>query len=416
MNWKTKQQNNQKSIYDYWVAFVVFCSMSPYFLWKTFTHSDLNIVALIELIFIISQLGLLVLHRNVLIQKKRVKLILFLILIGILIYLLNGDGFDFYPARLIPIVAITVIISFSDVKVLRIYDCYMTLVALSLIIGVGIYLLNLLGVNIPYNELVAQNEGKTEVYQFYRQYFGAVQIDSLYTDIMPRLCGMFDEPGVVGTFCALFLVSKRFDFKDWRTYIFLLGGILSLSLAFFFLVILGLTLFSLNREGKVLKIILIVICVSVFVLTLYPNLLDYILSRIGNGNIFSILNGRMENVNSYKQEMSRFWNTDLRHLLFGMGYNASMNNINMAGSYYYTMPIYDHGLLGTILIVAWFVQLIRYIINRCEFQSTKRNIFILAIVFASSIVQRPYVLSIPYVIVLMGGALMMVNDEAILYA
>ena len=166
MNWKTKQQNNQKSIHDYWVAFVVFCSISPYFLWKTFTHSDLNIVVLIELIFIISQLGLSILHRNTLILKERAKLISFLLLIGVLIYLFNGDGLDFYPARLIPIIAITVIISFNDKKVLRIYDCYMTLVALSLIMGIGIYLLNLLGVNIPYNELVAQNEGKTEVYQF----------------------------------------------------------------------------------------------------------------------------------------------------------------------------------------------------------------------------------------------------------
>lgn len=413
MNWKTKQQNNQKSIHDYWVAFVVFCSISPYFLWKTFTHSDLNIVVLIELIFIISQLGLSILHRNTLILKERAKLISFLLLIGVLIYLFNGDGLDFYPARLIPIIAITVIISFNDKKVLRIYDCYMTLVALSLIMGIGIYLLNLLGVNIPYNELVAQNEGKTEVYQFYRQYFGAVQIDSLYADIMPRLCGMFDEPGVVGTFCALFLVSKRFDLKDWRTYIFLLGGLLSLSLAFFFLVILGLTLFSLNRDNKVLKIILIVLCVSMFVLTSYPALLDYILSRIGNGNIFSIMSGRMTNVNSYNQEMSKFWSTDLRHLLFGMGYNASMKNINMAGSYYYTMPIYDHGLLGTVLIVTWFVQLIKCIVNRCEFQSTKRNIFILTIVFVGSIAQRPYVLSIPYVVTLMGGALMMVDDEVI---
>lgn len=48
-----------------------------------------------------------------------------------------------------------------------------------------------------------------------------------------RFNGLFDEPGVVGTFNAIFLYILGFKKSDWRIYPLLLSGLLSLSLFFF---------------------------------------------------------------------------------------------------------------------------------------------------------------------------------------
>lgn len=52
-----------------------------------------------------------------------------------------------------------------------------------------------------------------------------------------RFYGPFNEPGVVGTLGAVLLCTQKFNFKDWRTLIILLAGVLSMSLFFFALVI-----------------------------------------------------------------------------------------------------------------------------------------------------------------------------------
>lgn len=48
-----------------------------------------------------------------------------------------------------------------------------------------------------------------------------------------RFCGVFDEPGVIGTVGALLLCGMGFRWKDWRTYPIIIGGVLAFSLYFY---------------------------------------------------------------------------------------------------------------------------------------------------------------------------------------
>ena len=51
-----------------------------------------------------------------------------------------------------------------------------------------------------------------------------------------RFYGPFDEPGVVGTICGLMLCINRMNFRDYKSIILLVAGLLSLSLYFFIVI------------------------------------------------------------------------------------------------------------------------------------------------------------------------------------
>ena len=52
-----------------------------------------------------------------------------------------------------------------------------------------------------------------------------------------RFCGLFEEPGVVGTICSLLLVADRIDLKSNENKLLFFYGLISFSLAFYILII-----------------------------------------------------------------------------------------------------------------------------------------------------------------------------------
>ena len=86
-----------------------------------------------------------------------------------------------------------------------------------------------------------------------------------------RFYGIFDEPGVVGTFAAIFLFTDNFKIKGWQNITLFISGILSFSL-FFFVVFLVFNL--INFKNKYLPLVLFLIILFYFVT--YDFLYDYI--------------------------------------------------------------------------------------------------------------------------------------------
>jgi len=58
--------------------------------------------------------------------------------------------------------------------------------------------------------------------------------------VLFRLSGIYDEPGTVGTNAALLLIALRFRWSDWRVATLYVAGLLTFSLAFAALAVLGL--------------------------------------------------------------------------------------------------------------------------------------------------------------------------------
>jgi len=413
MNLKLKKLNRDIyiKIASYLAAFAIFLCMSPYFLWKTYLGIDINLVALVELIFICCSLLCLLLYGKCKVEVSSVVLFIGIIFLGIVIYFFNGNGVDFYPARLLPLACIGIFMLFSTQRKKIVFEYFMTIFAISLLPGMLYFILEYIGVNVPYVELQAQHAGKTAIYQFYRNYFGAVRIDAYYVDFTHRLCGMFDEPGVVGTFCAFFIIAKRFNLKDWRCIVFGLAGIMSLSIAFFVLIGFSILLQCLSRDRKARKMVILAMVFFVLMLLAFPDLLMYLLSRFENNSIIDLLNKRIKNVTSYNTEMNNFITGPISTLFFGMGYNASLQNSNMAGSYIFSMPFYDHGIVGILLMIIWLWLVYRAIIKLADDNSHRQSVLFYFLVFISSIFQRPYVFELYYMVTLIGGGLLLAEKK-----
>lgn len=69
---------------------------------------------------------------------------------------------------------------------------------------------------------------------------------------MARLCGIYDEPGTVGTIAALCLAVIRFRLRDIRGAISFVAGIMSFSVAFSILTALGFSAMSINSRRPAL--------------------------------------------------------------------------------------------------------------------------------------------------------------------
>ncbi|GBU08437.1 hypothetical protein AwDysgo_17680 [Bacteroidales bacterium] len=93
-----------------------------------------------------------------------------------------------------------------------------------------------------------------------------------------RFCSLFNEPGVVGTFCGLVLYVLPFN--SFRLYIFIFAGIISFSLAFYVLLFMFL-IFSFNLKRGLIIIGLMALFISVFGVEIFEK---HILSRVGQGD------------------------------------------------------------------------------------------------------------------------------------
>jgi len=108
-----------------------------------------------------------------------------------------------------------------------------------------------MSINVPHDFLESIETIKQDRNYSYIHYPLAVQLyhnygwDSLS---LYRLCGIYNEAGLVGTLCALFLVADKYRIKNrGENTVLLVGGTLSFSLAFY--LILG-VYFVLINIGK----------------------------------------------------------------------------------------------------------------------------------------------------------------------
>ena len=202
-----------------------------------------------------------------------------------------------------------------------------------------------------------------------------------------RFCGFYNEPGALGTFCAFFLCADSLDFKKKENIILLIGGAMTLSVAFF--VIIGLyAVMRLATDWKYWILILLFVCFYFFVL---PNIhtgisvIDTVIERVSfDGD--SIAGDHRTNY-----IMDRLYEETLHsnYIFFGrkLGYATSVSgsSVNLVGASIKTYII-DLGIMGTVLIFApLFIA---------ESRRTKdnRDGFLFIVISYISLYQRPHLL------------------------
>lgn len=218
------------------LAAMAFVSLNPYFMWA---HQK---------IYYAAATGLLVLSlpfcRHLLsFSRERIGLMLGFALFLVYLSLLpkTGGGVTRW-FLLIPFTVCLLALHTAELK--KAFGMLYWLFAVSLIPGMLLWLWTAAGLPVEFAWMTPPTETVQRGVTEYFMIPGAVVLPSNaqmlpHGGIIFRLCGIYDEPGTVGTVAALFLAATRFRLRDPRGAIAFTAGLMSFSVAFSILVGIG---------------------------------------------------------------------------------------------------------------------------------------------------------------------------------
>jgi hypothetical protein len=223
------------------LALMAFVSLNPYFMWgyqKVY-------YAVATLLLLASCAGC---YRLLLFTRERLILCiafsLFLIYLSLLPKVLGGTTRWFF---LIPFTVALLALRHEDLQ--KAFEKFYWIFALSLAPGILVWIWLVAGLPIEFQYMrippqIAQRE-VTEYFAFPGAVFLQSNAMTLPNGgIVYRLCGMYDEPGTVGTISALCLAVTRFRLGEIRGGIAFVAGIMSFSIAFAVLMAVGIIVTS----------------------------------------------------------------------------------------------------------------------------------------------------------------------------
>ncbi|SCC68521.1 O-antigen polymerase [Bacillus cereus] len=378
-------------------AFLAFLTLEPFFVWGNRLKELVGCVY-ITFFFLIAA------KYNV-ISRKDIKLAFFTIFL-ILLYSFRYDevykilySFLFLCAVLVPFVLLI-----NEIK-LKIYDCFIKIIAISYIPAIIVAFLLLLGIDLSWDNLISYSASKSNYRQYlwsanYAVYYGfSEQYFFSYGGSIDRICAMFNEPGVVGTVSALILISKKLKLGRLYEKIILIAGILSLSMAFYTLI--GLYLLIKNKKHLILFFIAYILLFSFTPKDSY--LYNRILYRFEINS--EGLAGNNRTNEGFEYVYKDFKAGNIKEQFLGIGekeyFNKALNYKSEALSWKTFMVI--NGYLLFILHVLFFLYL--------SLKEKNKASIIFAVFYFMAIYQRPFDFSLGYWLIFFAGILYSLNKE-----
>ena len=238
--------------------------------------------------------------------------------------------------------------------------------------------------------------------------------------VLFRLCGMYDEPGMVGTISALILAALRFQVNDWRSTILFVSGIMSFSLAFVVLVTIGflgraIILKKITPAFALIPLFLTAFLTLGFITFPAPSERQHSITYTTVTGTTKVQIGRHIRSPTYinnrtlpamEQLIKEYWNSDLTTIIFGIASDASV--VRGRESQVWTRILTNHGIVGFSLLLigcsiyAWVV-----------WQRSGFSPFVMLFfgVFVLSFYQRP-VIWMPYtLIIMMCGSFVLIESQ-----
>jgi hypothetical protein len=248
---------------------------------------------------------------------------------------------------------------------------------------------------------------------------GAVFIESNsqalpWGGVISRLCGVYDEPGMVGTIAALMLAVRGFDIRGWRAIVLWLGGVFSLSLAFVVLTLAGLTARTwLAREWRPIWFAVPALAAGLLAtgvwrppapaapptqITIRTSATAVVPANVNREvRQTAIVNNR--SLPQMRVLVASYEHSDWKTWIFGIASDASV--VHGGVSTVWTRILTDYGLLGFVLLIAAFAGYGLSTLTRAH------SISVTLLFFGCywlSFYQRP-VIWMPYGLLLYFGAL-----------
>jgi len=413
------------------VGFAGWISLDPYFLWPT-KVGHLVIAALASAI----TLGLVARQKQW--RRKNGMEILGAVLLTIfIVYVTLEHRVDGGHSKWIVVLpTLWVLAVLKDEVRIKALNAFLTLFAIGLIPSILVWIWTVLGFPITFISMDPANPGMLPPGGGGLLYLPMVILNETNSVVFPsgmaifRMCGIYDEPGTIGTIAALGLGALRFRLRDWRCAIMYLAGVMSFSLAFIILGVLGLVVRSIrNRDWRPL-VFLVPLAVALSLV------LGWIASatRYGLESNVTIINyvkesppanfSNKSNINekeivrpverrviaehtlrqqglinnralpSMKMLVADYWKADLYTRIFGFASDASIVKGGM--SQIWSRILTDHGLFGFAILVIGYFLMVFPMWQRSKY-SFWSAFFI--IIISMSVYQRP-VVWLPYAMIL----------------
>ena len=240
------------------------------------------------------------------------------------------------------------------------------------------------------NQLKVESGDRYAVYPFLtRIVYGSV--DGFY-----RFQGIFDEPGYLGTVCALIFISGKCDLKGFSNKLVFLGGALTLSLAFYIIVAIYWLLYLIPRPDSLFKGIIYAL-VSVALIYSVPAGRDiadrYIIDRLAIEG--GVLSGDNRSAKGLDQSFDYF----LREARFEER-ALGLERYQLDGSSSIKQVPVTTGYVGVFLIIYVFSLLLLINYSALNYES-----LIYVLVFALSAYQRPDIMNPVFVYIFIVGLL-----------
>ena len=283
----------------------------------------------------------------------------------------------------------------------RIFILFYRLFLVTAVISIFVWICFFLKINIGFKQALyyTQRLDAGFTYYYYRWFIFAI-----FNEVTTyRLCGVFNEPGALGTLCALLFICTNKKSTFLEKMILIVTGILTFSLAFFLLVFMYAAIKICLKHPR--NLILVVLFVALFLeipnIDFHNELLNNTAARFRITNTGLAGNNRTTaTFDYYYKEFIK--STDV-WLGKGLGYYIGSGNSSWKS--HYMVPF---GIVGTVLLLGMWIR------AALHFWNGSRENLIYIFLFMSSLYQRPSAIEgiLGYVI-LFGGLIWMSSDRSL---
>lgn len=385
---------NIEKIIFFIFALSVLLTARSYFMWEGYNSSFIRISIKAFRYVGLGMMLLFIVHTGLSNNFKRMERSTFILIVALLLTFMHMNLAGAFYRKIFNwdhlIVSTTFAICFAlDCEQRsRLYEIFMKLFVIFTLPSIIYYVLvYFMGIGLPFTYLSPDHVGKLQAGIFYElRTFGLI-INPEFG--FPRPCGIFDEPGVIGTICA-FLFSTIWVCNKNRKWakLLLLEGALSMSLAFYIMMVVF--YISLLYKKNLLKLLSFVFIVCMLGIGFYN--FDFENQQLRNlQQRIDLSSSLLVRDNRTDASFDYVYNEFLQHggyaMFMGNGVGATYKNNNTSSSSSYKCIVYDHGIIGAFLYFGFFVLL--YFLKYKDIAYTLPFFS----VFIVSLYQRPYVLN-----------------------
>lgn len=363
----------------FWVALLLFLTLQPYFVWSLSSYLNPIISVIIGIIFFNEK----ELVSNGVDYKDLAVYFFFVIVL----FAITGGANILGAITMFAIL----FIPFGNTKFSGEVIYYLSVIY-SVIVGLALISWFLMQFNLifPIKTISPLNENDFEYYTVYPLFQILANNNGLFG--ATRFAGPFDEPGVIGSISAVLLCLEKFNFKNWKTYIYLISGIVSFSF-FFYLVVVSYGLFYLILIKKRVwpTIIFFALFAGVYMRTKDDPIISY---TIWNRFEWDSTSGTFSGDNRMTEDAEDFYKSKRGTYEYWFGLKDYDSYWKLAkGGCSYKNTVMKNGMVAFALYALFFL------IIAWRNKQSKVSFLLFAFLFLSMLYQRPILFQSAWILI-----------------